>query len=158
MGQADTTFALYARSTPPLPFLDRVGSPAASKALGKSVVDRFSDPAAARFHTEEMSFLAADPWSATIFLSASRENGVEHDPSSVSDRICLVGLIFIYFSLIRASRCSLNILCYFRYYFKKSFLFLENIWFRLIDNIFLSPAIYFLITNIRVDKVSSVRY
>lgn len=61
MGQADTTFALYARSTPPLPFLDRVGSPAASKALGKSVVDRFSDPAAARFHTEEMSFLAADP-------------------------------------------------------------------------------------------------
>lgn len=153
MGQADTTFALYARSTPPLPFLDRVGSPAASKALGKSVVDRFSDPAAARFHIEEMSFLAADPWSATIFLSASRENGAEHDPSS--DRICLVGLIFIYFSLIRASRCSLNILCHFRYYFKER---VENIWFRLIDNIFLSPAIYFLITNIRVDKVSSVRY
>lgn len=153
MGQADTTFALYARSTPPLPFLDRVGSPAASKALGKSVVDRFSDPAAARFHTEEMSFLAADPWSATIFLSASRENGAEHDPSS--DRICLVGLIFIYFSLIRASRCSLNILCHFRYYFKER---VENIWFRLIDNIFLSPAIYFLITNIRMDKISSVRY
>lgn len=93
--------------------------------------------------------------SATIFLSASRENGAEHDPSSVSDRICLVGLIFIYFSLIRASRCSLNILCHFRYYFKER---VENIWFRLIDNIFLSPAIYFLITNIRMDKISSVRY
>lgn len=118
MGQADTMFArrpLRSIHAAPLPrVLDRAGSPAASKALGKSVVDRFSDPATARFHTEETSFLAADPWPATIFLSASRENGAEHalDPSSNVPRE-INFYLFIYFFFFNSSlRYSLNILEY----------------------------------------------
>lgn len=116
MGQADTFAHRPLRSihAAPLPrVLDRAGSPAASKALGKSVVDRFSDPATARFHTEETSFLAADPWPATIFLSASRENGAEHalDPSSNVPRE-INFYLFIYFFFNSSLRYSLNILEY----------------------------------------------
>lgn len=152
MGQADTMFArrpLRSIHAAPLPrVLDRAGSPAASKALGKSVVDRFSDPATARFHTEETSFLAADPWPATIFLSASRENGAEHalDPSSNVPREINFYLFIYFFFLIRASDIlwiSSNILYYFRHCFKerndeKHMISINRQYFYLLPYIFLS--------------------
>lgn len=73
----------------------------------------FGDPATAPFHTEEMSFLAADPWPATIFLSASRENGAEHalDPLEPPNVPPGINFFFFFFnSTLRIVRISCIIL------------------------------------------------